>query len=68
VNYGWPRVTYGTDYLTFTWPLNAQQGRHEGFQEPVYAFVPSIGISTDCFTAQKNFNGFSSWVCVIVQK
>ncbi|MFL6547354.1 MAG: PQQ-dependent sugar dehydrogenase [Povalibacter sp.] len=45
VNYGWPQVTYGTDYLTFAWPLNPQQGRHDGYEEPVYAWVPSIGIS-----------------------
>jgi cytochrome c2 len=58
VNYGWPRVTYGTDYLTFTWPLNAQQGRHEGFQEPVYAFVPSIGISQIIELKQNLFAGW----------
>ena len=28
-----------------TWPLNARQGRHEGFQKPIVAFVPSFGLS-----------------------
>lgn len=44
-NYGWPVVTYGTLYSGFTWPLAAESGRHEGFERPVYAWVPSVGIS-----------------------
>lgn len=45
-NYGWPIVTYGTDYGAMLWPLNAQQGRHDGFVQPIHAWVPSIGVST----------------------
>ena len=44
-NYGWPFVIYGTQYGKHIWPLSKQQGRHGGYQKPVYAFVPSIGIS-----------------------
>lgn len=44
-NYGWPEVTYGTDYGTLTWPLSKQQGHHAGFQQPVYSWLPGIGIS-----------------------
>lgn len=44
-NYGWPLVTYGTDYGAFTWPLNARPGRHDGYPEAVYAWVPSAGIT-----------------------
>jgi cytochrome c2 len=44
-NYGWPTVTYGTDYGNSIWPLSRSQGRHTGFREPQMAFVPSIGIS-----------------------
>ena len=44
-NYGWPTVTYGTDYGSAAWPLNAHQGHHDGFVEPVFAWVPSIGVS-----------------------
>ena len=44
-NYGWPFVTYGTQYGQHIWPLSKQQGRHENYQKPVYTFVPSIGIS-----------------------
>jgi len=45
-NYGWPAVTYGTDYGKSAWPRNPRQGRHDGFVEPVYAWVPSIGASS----------------------
>src|SRR5690606_31517507 len=34
-NYGWPRVTYGSDYGSTAWPLSQDQGRHSGFQQPV---------------------------------
>ncbi len=44
-NYGWPTVTYGTDYGSSMWPVSQQQGRHSGFREPRYAWVPSVGIS-----------------------
>ena len=44
-NYGWPLATYGTDYGRLTWPLANGQHDHGRFTEPVYAFVPSIGIS-----------------------
>jgi cytochrome c2 len=44
-NYGWPKVTYGTEYGALVWALSEQQGRHEGFQQPVYAWLPGIGIS-----------------------
>lgn len=51
-NYGWPLVTLGVNY-THThperddkyWPFNANQGRHEGFEPPVYAWIPSIAVS-----------------------
>jgi len=44
-NYGWPLVTYGTAYTGPIWPLNVEQGRHVGFEPPVYAWVPSVAIS-----------------------
>jgi aldose sugar dehydrogenase len=45
-NYGWPAVTYGTDYGSSVWPPNNHQGHHEGYVVPVYAWVPSIGVSS----------------------
>lgn len=44
VDYGWPHRSLGVGYNGDI-PLNPVQGRHEGFQRPVYAFVPSIAIS-----------------------
>jgi aldose sugar dehydrogenase len=44
-NYGWPLVTYGTDYGMVAWPLNRHQGHHDGYVPPAYAWVPSIGVS-----------------------
>ena len=45
-NYGWPIVTYGTDYGSTVWPPNSHQGHHEGYVTPMYAWVPSIGASS----------------------
>lgn len=45
LNYGWPLVTYGSNYESHVWPLNAKQGFHDGYEPPVYAWMPSIGIS-----------------------
>lgn len=44
-NYGWPNVTYGTEYGSTVWPLSQQQGRHIGYQQPTMAWVPSVGAS-----------------------
>lgn len=41
-NYGWPFVTYGTHALSHEWPLSIDQGRHDGFELPVFTWVPSI--------------------------
>lgn len=45
VNYGWPHVTYGTDYGSTAWPLSEEQGRHSGYRQPVMSWLPSIGVS-----------------------
>ncbi len=43
-NYGWPFMTYGTEYGRTDWPLaRANDGRI--FEYPVHAFTPSIAIS-----------------------
>jgi len=44
-NYGWPNVTLGTDYGTYGWHDNKNVGRHGGYQAPMFAWVPSIGVS-----------------------
>lgn len=44
-NYGWPYATYGTDYGSFSWYLNKPESEQTGFRAPVFAWVPSIGVS-----------------------
>jgi hypothetical protein len=39
--YGWPRVSYGTIGGGYLW----HEGAHPGFLRPVFAWVPSIGVS-----------------------
>jgi hypothetical protein len=44
-NYGWPLVGYGVQYGTQAWPLSQDQGRHDGYEMPIFAWTPSIAIS-----------------------
>ena len=46
-NYGWPEVSYGEKYgLSFTKKPSYKKNHYKnGFEEPIYSFVPSIGIS-----------------------
>ena len=48
-NYGWPKVSYGTNYMVDNGGDGTSYSvNHEakGFKEPLFAFVPSIGISS----------------------
>ncbi len=42
-NYGWPRVTLGTDYGSYVWGPSSEQGRHDEdeYEAPVLAWLPS---------------------------
>lgn len=42
-NYGWPKVSYGTKYAFNKYNLSHE---NEGYEEPIFAFIPSIGISS----------------------
>lgn len=49
-NYGWPKVTLGVLYTgqdndAKFWPGNPRQGRHDGYEPPRYAWVPSVAPS-----------------------
>lgn len=46
-NYGWPIVSYGTRYL-FDNDGKSYLSNHKknGFEPPIYSFIPSIGISS----------------------
>ncbi len=54
-NYGWPVVTYGTQYERRDYPGNPVQGWHEGYQKPVHVWVPSIGVSSIVFSDSEEF-------------
>ena len=45
-NYGWPKVSYGTQYIYDqdgkSYEINHEKNK---FKEPLFAFVPSVGIS-----------------------
>lgn len=44
-NYGWPFVTFGTDYGADSWPLDTGPRDHAGYAKPVISWVPSIATS-----------------------
>lgn len=44
-DYGHPTVSYGTEYESLVWRRNPRQGHHDGYEKPVYAWVPSIATS-----------------------
>ena len=44
-NYGWPLASYGAQYGAHYWPRSPTAHDHGSFTEPVYAFMPSIGVS-----------------------
>lgn len=57
-NYGWPEVSYGTNYLYFK-EGESIDNNHENnkFKEPLFAFVPSIAISdlSECSIILKKY-------------
>lgn len=55
LNYGWPEATFGRQYGHRIWPHARVQGRHSGFAQPVYAWVPSIGISAVIVSDSQQF-------------
>lgn len=44
-DYGHPNVSYGTEYESLVWRRNPLQGHHDGYEKPIYAWVPSIATS-----------------------
>lgn len=46
-NYGWPKAALGTQYnKSPILGLEAPIGRHDGFEPPVYAWLPSVATSS----------------------
>ena len=44
-HYGYPQVSYGLPYTNWPERVYGSEGRHDGFTRPVFAWVPSPGIS-----------------------
>jgi cytochrome c2 len=44
-NFGWPLRTYGTQYNLLPHPGASPYGRHDGFDAPAYAWMPSAAVS-----------------------
>ncbi len=63
-NYGWPIVTYGTQNESMTWNANPDKTHHEGFEKPIYAWVPSIGSSQLIVLSGKAFRQWAGDVMV----
>ena len=61
LDYGWPNVALGTEYGAprTPFPRTPEQGRHDNYESPAYAFVPSIGIAG--IIPVSGENGFSVW-------
>lgn len=57
-DYGWPRSTYGTAYGQKSWPLTVGPAEHSFGEEPVVAWVPSIGVSN---LVQMDGPSFPAW-------
>ena len=45
LNYGWPYVTHGIQYGNEIWSYTKAQGRHDGFEMPMYSWIPAIAPS-----------------------
>jgi cytochrome c2 len=45
-NFGWPYETFGTEYGSYDWPLAGQYSGNDELQEPIFSWVPSIGVSS----------------------
>ena len=44
-NYGWPRVSLGTEYGSYDFAHQPKVGRDTGYTSPIFSWVPSIGSS-----------------------
>jgi cytochrome c2 len=55
-NFGWPVVSLGINYRNRPWGESDDQGRHDRYAAPLYAWVPSIGISDLIRIESEKFN------------
>ncbi|WP_298845121.1 PQQ-dependent sugar dehydrogenase [uncultured Roseobacter sp.] len=45
-HYGWPYVSLGSDYNKQPQPGITTRGRHDGYEKPVFSWLPSVAISS----------------------
>jgi aldose sugar dehydrogenase len=64
-NYGWPSVTYGTQYGAHFWPGDPVPGSHSGYAEPFYSWVPSIGVSSLLVVHSQQFKLWEGDVLIV---
>ncbi|GEM_PF-1204630 len=55
LDYGWPFATYGILYGDRIWPYISQQGRHDGFEEPFFAWIQAIAVSNLIISDSQQF-------------
>jgi len=53
-NFGWPSRTYGTQYSKQPWPGASPFGRMDGFDYPVFAWMPSVAVSDMAYISSFN--------------
>jgi hypothetical protein len=63
-NYGWPIASYGQSYKSENNVEFLSSHHDHGFQEPVYVFLSSIGISELIFLPDSFFKGWKNNVLV----
>lgn len=60
VDYGWPFVTYGEPYSQGDYVIPSKTGTHEGFQEPIQVWTPSIAPTELIQLPAKGYGRYSS--------
>ena len=61
VDYGWPAVTYGQAYSSGDYVRPTRSGTHDGFQLPLYYWVPSVApTELVALPASSRWGGWSS--------
>jgi len=55
LDYGWPFATSGLLYGAIAGQFNSEQDRHDGFEEPVFAWIPAIAISNLIVSSSQQF-------------
>jgi len=59
LDYGWPQVTYGIEYGYQPWPHSPEQGSHQGYEKPEFAWMNAVA-PTDILYIEPG-EAFSDW-------